>query len=49
MTVHLRVDGQFRKKVIRANQTYRTPLLPSFELPLARLFEVANRWKDEDA
>lgn len=49
MTVHLRVDGQFRKKVIRANQTYRTPLLPGFELPLARLFEVANRWKDEDA
>ncbi len=49
MTVHLRVDGKFKKKVIRATQTYRTPLLPGFELPLARLLEVANRWQDEDA
>ena len=49
MVAHSRLDGRFKKKVIRANQTYRTPLLPGFELPLQRLFEIANRWQDEDA
>ncbi len=49
MTVHTRVAGKFKKKVIRATQTYRTPLLPGFELPLARLFDVANRWQDDDS
>jgi Uma2 family endonuclease len=30
--------------VIHAKETYRTPLLPGFELPLARLLAVADRW-----
>ncbi|MCL4201584.1 MAG: Uma2 family endonuclease [Pirellulaceae bacterium] len=33
-----------KKVVLGENQTYSTPLLPGFELPLARLFELANRW-----
>ncbi len=48
MTVFTMVDGKFKKKVIRATQTYRTPLLPGFELALARLFDVANRWQDQE-
>ena len=47
MTVHLLEGGKFRKKVIPAKQTYRTKLLPGFELPLARLFELADEWNDE--
>ncbi len=30
--------------VVRESETYRTPLLPGFELPLARLLAVADRW-----
>lgn len=26
-------------------EVYRTPLLPGFELPLARLFALADEWK----
>jgi Uma2 family endonuclease len=36
-----------RKRVIREDQTYRTELLPGFELPLARLFALADRWPEE--
>jgi Uma2 family endonuclease len=42
MTV-FRSDGSF--VVVPHDGTYRTPLLPGFELPLARLLEVADRWK----
>jgi Uma2 family endonuclease len=37
-----------RKRVIREGQVYTTPLLPGFELPLARLFAVADRWPSEE-
>jgi Uma2 family endonuclease len=30
--------------VVKADETYRTPLLPGFELPLARLLKVADDW-----
>ena len=33
-----------RKRVVRANQVYTTPLLPGFELPLSRLLAIADRW-----
>ncbi|HEV3203780.1 MAG TPA: Uma2 family endonuclease [Gemmataceae bacterium] len=36
-----------REVIIGENETYRTPLLPGFELPLARLFAVADSWKKE--
>ena len=38
----------FRKRVFRAEQIYKTDLLPGFELPLARLFALADRWPSED-
>jgi Uma2 family endonuclease len=31
------------EEIIREEQTYRTPLLPGFELPLARLLQAADR------
>jgi Uma2 family endonuclease len=31
--------------VIREGEIYRTPLLPGFELPLAELLAVADRWQ----
>lgn len=34
------------KKVIEENETYRTPLLPGFELPLADILAVADRWEE---
>ena len=34
MTAHILEGGKYRKKVIPAKLTYRTKLLPGFELPL---------------
>jgi Uma2 family endonuclease len=52
MTVYFLAGGKVRKRVFRENQVYRTELLPGFELPLARLFALADRWpaseEDED-
>jgi Uma2 family endonuclease len=36
-----------RKRVIREDHTYKSDLLPGFELPLARLFALADRWPEE--
>jgi Uma2 family endonuclease len=44
MTVyHNRPEGQ-GELVVHEQETYRTPLLPGFALPLARLLSVADRW-----
>lgn len=32
------------ERVVHENEVYQTPLLPGFELPLARLLAVADRW-----
>lgn len=37
-----------RKRVVREGQTYRTPLLPGFELPLSRLLTFADAWPSEE-
>jgi Uma2 family endonuclease len=47
MTAHILDAGKYRKKVLHAKQSYRTKLLPGFEMPLARLFELADVWNDE--
>lgn len=47
MTAHILEGGKYRKKVLTAKQSYRTKLLPGFELPLARLFELADEWSDD--
>ena len=44
MTVYFCSDIEPSKRVVPSDETYVTPLLPGFELPLARLFELADRW-----
>lgn len=45
MTVHfLQQTGPDAKTVFRAGDVYTTPLLPGFQLPLKRLFDLADRW-----
>jgi Uma2 family endonuclease len=34
-----------REQVVQESETYTTPLLPGFELPLGRLLAKANRWE----
>lgn len=49
LTVFLRTaSGGYRKRVIKESQVYRTPLLPGFELPLARLLALSDRWPEDD-
>jgi Uma2 family endonuclease len=42
MTVCRRRGKKIDEIVIRENESYTTPMLPSFELPLARVLEVAD-------
>ena len=44
MTVSL-ADG--REKIVSEADLYSTPLLPDFEMPLARLLAAADRWNQE--
>ena len=44
MTVYRNAPRTPAEQVIAENEIYRTDLLPGFELPLARLFAVADRW-----
>ncbi len=48
MTAHVLDGAKYRKKIVAESQTYRTKLLPGFELPLARLLQLADRWADEE-
>ncbi len=47
LTVFTRRGRKTRKRVFHEDQVYVTDLLPGFELPLARLFALANRWQEE--
>jgi Uma2 family endonuclease len=44
MTVFRNLPGEPPELIVKADETYQTPLLPGFELPLARLFKVADDW-----
>jgi Uma2 family endonuclease len=46
MTVFRKTGSRVKKQVVRADQVYTTPLLPGFELPLARLLAVADDWEE---
>ena len=46
MTVFL-PDGSERK--VMEHESYQTPLLPGFELPLARLFALSDEWEEEES
>jgi Uma2 family endonuclease len=45
MTVVVNSPAGLQDQIIREHEVYRTPLLPGFELPLARLFALADQWK----
>ena len=46
MTVYRRQPGQATEEIIiEQDGVYRTTLLPGFELPVAPLFSLADRWK----
>jgi Uma2 family endonuclease len=44
MTVFRNEAGISSEVVVEAEETYETPLLPGFVLPLGRLFKVADDW-----
>lgn len=44
MTVVRNQPGGPQVMIVHEHQTYSTPFLPGFELPLARLFEIADRF-----
>ena len=44
MTVFKNTPDGLSEVVVKAEETYRTPLLPGFELPLAQLLKVADDW-----
>src|SRR5262249_16366537 len=44
-TVAINTPDGPQDKIIREDQTYRTPLLPGFKLPLARLLGLADDWR----
>jgi Uma2 family endonuclease len=45
MTVVRNLPDGPQDHTIGEHEVYRTPLLPGFELPLARLFALADQWK----
>ena len=46
MTVFRKKNDATEEEVIAEQDVYRPQLLPGFELPLARLLAVADRWSD---
>jgi Uma2 family endonuclease len=45
LTVHRAAQAVPAELVVKEGEVYRTPLLPGFELPLAELLAVADRWQ----
>ncbi len=48
MTVFSRQGKKIIKRVLTEKETYTTPLLPGFELPLAKLLALADSWEESD-
>ncbi len=44
MVIFKNIPGEATETIVKAEETYRTALLPGFELPLARLLKVADDW-----
>jgi Uma2 family endonuclease len=44
MTVYMKKLKKIGERVIGENEVYETPLLPGFQLPLARLLTLADKW-----
>ncbi len=47
LTVYRKRGRGKRTLVISEKETYESPLLPGFELPLAKLLAVADTWRQE--
>lgn len=47
MTVFARQGGRVRKRIVKEDEIYTTPLLPGFKLPLAKLLAAAAGWSAE--
>ncbi|QEH32347.1 hypothetical protein OJF2_08170 [Aquisphaera giovannonii] len=45
MTVYRKEPAEPAEVVVKEGEVYATPLLPGFELPLARLLQAADDWK----
>lgn len=48
MTVYIGKGSRIKKQIVRENKTYESSLLPGFEVPLAHLLAVADRWAESD-
>jgi Uma2 family endonuclease len=44
MTVVRKVAKGSTELIVKADESYHSPLLPGFQLPLARLFKAADDW-----
>jgi Uma2 family endonuclease len=49
MTVHTRKGGKWRKRIVGEGETYSTPKLPGFELPLRKLLRVMDAYRSDPA
>lgn len=47
MTVYFQPPAEPKERVVAESEIYTTPLLPGFELPLARLLKLADQYSDE--
>ena len=48
MTVYFQPPAKLSKRVVAENETYKTPLLPGFKLPLKRLLDLAISDEDDE-
>jgi Uma2 family endonuclease len=46
LTVFFRHGKSVKKQVVKETETYTTPLLPGFKLPLAQLLALADDWQE---
>jgi Uma2 family endonuclease len=46
LTVHRRRGSRWVKHALQEADTYQTPLLPGFELPLSKLLAVADKYRE---
>jgi Uma2 family endonuclease len=47
LTVYRGTPERPHKRVIKEGKSYRTPLLPGFELPVAQILAVTDDWRQE--
>ncbi len=47
LVVFTRQGGKTRRRVVKEHEIYTTPLMPGFELPVAKLLELADKWASQ--